>query len=168
MNPSVWLALVSPVVAVIVAVFGFRRSSKADRLKAYFEMQNRYLAPEVRLGRKFLHQHVAGRSPAEVAALDETTRSTIGFALAVMNSIAIACEAGYVDRDIVVKSMGRSYARAIEAARPFFDHQEATRGFRPYPYAERLAARVPRPPAVAPPVEAPAAASIDASQGHAA
>ncbi len=167
MNATVWLALVSPVVAVVIALTGFRRSSRADRLKAYFEMQNRYLAPEVRLGRKFLHLHVAGRPAAEVSTLDETTRTTIGYTLAVMNSIAIACEAGYVDRDIVVKSMGRSYARAIQAARPFFDHQEATRGFRPYAYAERLAARVPLPRAVAPPVQAPPTASADASQGHA-
>ena len=143
MNPGALLALVSPLVAVAIAAWGFRRSSKADRLKAYFEMHNRYLAPEVRLGRKYLHVHVAGRQADEVAALDDKTRSAIGYTLATMNAIAIACEARYVDRDVVLRSMGRSFARAMAAARPFLEHQEAARGYRPYAYAERLAALVP-------------------------
>lgn len=142
MRASSVLALVSPLVAVVIAVWGFRRSSRADRLKAFFEMQNRYLAPEVRLGRKYLHVHVAGRSAQELAALDPPVRSAVNYTLAVMNSIAIACEAGYVDRDVVVKSMGQSFARAMAAAKPLLDLQAETRGFRPYTYAETLAAAV--------------------------
>jgi hypothetical protein len=141
---SAFLALISPVVAVMIALWGFRRSSRADRLTAFFEMQTRYLAPEVRLGRRHLHVAVAGRTADQIATLDESVQSAIGYTLAVMNSIAIACEAGYVDRDVVVKSMGQSFARAMAAARPILDLQEATRGFRPYRYAEALAAHVDR------------------------
>lgn len=145
MKASLLLALVSPLVAVLIALWGFRRSSRADRLKAFFEMQSRYLAPEVRLGRRYLHVHVAGRTPEEIAALDESVRSAIGYTLAVMNSIAIACDAGYVDREVIARSMGQSFARAVAAARPLLDMQAATRGFRPYRYAEQLAARVAEP-----------------------
>ena len=147
MKASTLLALVSPLVAIVIALWGFRRSSRADRLKAFFEMQSRYLAPEVRAGRKHLHVSVAGRSADELAALDDATRSAIGYTLAVMNSMAIACEAGYVDREVVVRSMGQSYARAMTAARPLLDLQEKTRGFRPYIYAERFAAGVTSNPA---------------------
>jgi len=134
-----WLALLSPAVAVIVALFGFRRSTRADRLAAFFQLHERYLAPEVRSGRKLIYEHVANRPEADMAKLSEEVRAAIGYALAVMNSIAIACEARYVDVAAVERSMGRSYSGVVTAARPYIDYIEQSRGFRPYIYAEQLA-----------------------------
>jgi hypothetical protein len=141
-DAALLLALISPVVAVGIAVWGFRRTGRADRLKAFFEMHDRYLAPEMRAGRRLLHQQVANRSTDEIAALDAEVRSIAGHTLAVMNSIAIACDARYVDRSVVTASMGRSFANAMAAAAPFVDYVEGVRGFRPYGYAERLAAEI--------------------------
>ena len=151
MSYSAWLALLSPVVAVIVALFGFRRSTRADRLAAFFQLHERYLAPEVRSGRRLIYERVAGRPEALIAQLPEEVRAAIGYTLAVMNSIAIACEAGYVDVAAVEGSMGRSYSGTVTAARPYIDYIEQNRGFRPYIYAERLAATIsgsPRSPAL--------------------
>lgn len=142
MSGTVLLSLLSPVVAVVIAIWGFRRSTRADKLRAFFEIQERYLASEVRAGRRIMHALIAGRSAEEVAKLDPVALSTVGYALAVMNSIAIACEAGYVDRELVAQSMGRSFVMAIAAARPYIDHLENARGFRPYPFGERLASRL--------------------------
>jgi hypothetical protein len=139
MSYSDWLALLSPVVAVIVALFGFRRSTRADRLAAFFQLHERYLAPEVRRGRRLIYERVAGRPEADMAKLSEEVRTAIGYTLAVMNSIAIACEAGYVDIATVERSMGRSYSGTVKAASPYIDYIEKNRGFRPYIYAERLA-----------------------------
>jgi hypothetical protein len=140
MTPSVLLTLLSPVVAIAIATWGFRRSSKADRLRAFFELHERYLASDVRAGRRTIHQSIAGRSPGEVAALDRQSLSSAGYALATMNSIAIACEGRYVDRELINRSMGRSFRNVINAAKPYIDHVESVRGYRPYPFAERLAA----------------------------
>ncbi len=140
MSYSAWLALLSPVVAVLVALFGFRRSTRADRLAAFFQLHERYLAPEVRSGRRLIYERVAGRPEADVAQLPGEVRAAIGYTLAVMNSIAIACEARYVDVAVVERSMGRSYSGTVSAARPYIDYIEQNRGFRPYIYAERLAA----------------------------
>lgn len=142
MSFSDWLALLSPAVAVIVALFGFRRSTRADRLAAFFQLHERYLAPEVRSGRKLIYEHVAGRPETDMAKLPEEVRAAIGYALAVMNSIAIACEARYVDVADVERSMGRSYGGTVTAARPYIDYIERNRGFRPYIYAEQLAAAI--------------------------
>jgi hypothetical protein len=142
MSGTVLLSLVSPVVAVVIAIWGFRRSTRADKLRAFFEIQERYLATEVRAGRRIMHTLVAGRSVDEVAKLDPATLSKAGYALAVMNSIAIACEAGYVDRKLIARSMGRSFVRAIAAAGPYIDHLENIQGFRPYPFGEHLAAQL--------------------------
>jgi hypothetical protein len=136
---TVLLDLISPVVAVAIALWGFRRSTRADQLRAFFEIQDRYLAPDVRAGRSVLHAQIAGKSAGEVAHLDPADLSRAGYALAVMNSIAIACEAGYVERDLLARSMGRSFITAVGAAQPYIDHLEQVRGFRPYPYAENLA-----------------------------
>ena len=100
MNGTVLLSLISPVVAVVIAIWGFRRSSRADKLRAFFEVQERYLASEVRNGRRIMHTLIAGRPPGEVSKLDPDKLSAAGYALAVMNSIAIACEAGYVDQSL--------------------------------------------------------------------
>ena len=143
------IALISPIVAVIIASLGFRRSTRADRLAAFFQIQERYLAPEVRSGRRLIYERVANRSLGEIAGLPEETRTAVGYTLAVMNSVAIACEARYVDKDFVERSMGRSYAGAITAAKPYIDQVERSRGFRPYIFAERLAATI-RQPAVLP------------------
>lgn len=142
MSGTVLLSLVSPVVAVVIAMWGFRRSTRADKLRAFFEIQERYLASEVRAGRRIMHTVIARRPAEEVAGLDPAALSEVGYALAVMNSIAIACEAGYVDRELITQSMGRSFAMAMAAARPYIDHLENTRGFRPYPFGERLAAQL--------------------------
>ncbi|GAA4923803.1 hypothetical protein HD597_011198 [Nonomuraea thailandensis] len=139
MVPSALLSVVSPIVAIAIAVWGFRRSTKADRLRAFFEVQDRYLAPSVRDGRRVLHQDVADLRPHEVAALDKASLSSAGYALAVMNSVAIACEGGYVERELILRSMGHSFVRTLNAARPLIDHVEKLRGYRPYPAAERLA-----------------------------
>ena len=142
MTNTVLLSLISPVVAIIIALWGFRRSTRADKLRAFFEIQDRYLAGDVRVGRRILHTLIAGRSADEVAQLDPADLSRAGYALAVMNSIAIACEAGYVERDLLARSMGRSFIAAIRAARPYVDHLQEARGFRPYPFAENLAAQL--------------------------
>ncbi len=139
MSYSDWLALLSPVVAVIVALFGFRRSTRADRLAAFFQLHERYLATEVRRGRRLIYERVAGHPEADIAQLSEEVRASIGYTLAVMNSIAIACEARYVDIAAVEQSMGRSYSGTVNAASPYIDYLEKNRGFRPYIYAERLA-----------------------------
>jgi len=138
MSAGSLLVLASPTVAVLIAMWGFRRSSRADRMSAFFRLHDQYLRPEIRAGRRIIHQRIAGRTPDELAALSDEDRATVGYALAVMNSIAIACEAGYVDLAVVDRSMGRSFRAAVRAAGPFIDLVEAHRGFRPYGYAERL------------------------------
>lgn len=80
----------------------------------------------------------------EVAALDRASLSSVGYTLAVMNSIAIACEGGYVERKLIYRSMGRSYVAAMAAAGPYIDYVEDRRGYRPYIFAERLAAQLDR------------------------
>jgi hypothetical protein len=142
MSGTLLLDLISPVVAVAIALWGFRRSTRADKLRAFFEIHERYLASDVRAGRRIMHTLIAGRSTEEVAKVDPVILSAAGYALAVMNSIAIACEAGYVDQELIAQSMGRSFILAISAARPYIDHLENKRGFRPYPFGERLASRL--------------------------
>jgi hypothetical protein len=51
-------------------------------------------------------------------------------------------EVGYVDRELIAQSMGRSFVMAITAARPYIDQLENARGFRPYPFGERLASQL--------------------------
>jgi len=136
---SDWLALISPAVAVAVALFGFRRSRRADQLAAFFQLHERYLAPEVRSGRKLIYERVSGRPPADIASLPEEVRAAVGYTLATMNSIAIGCDARYVELAAVQRSMGRSYSGTMAAAKPYIDYLEQSRGFRPYIYAERLA-----------------------------
>src|SRR4029453_14246216 len=95
------LVFVSPAVAILIALLGFRRSTKADRLEAFFKLQDQYLKPDVRAGRKLLHDKFAGRSPEEIANLPEDHRARGGHPLLAMNSIAIACAAKYVDVQVV-------------------------------------------------------------------
>ena len=140
MNGATIVSLLSPLVAVGIAVWGFRRASRADRLRAFFDLQERYLALEIREGRKLVHQVVAGRGADEASALAEDLAAKISRTLAVMNSIAIACEGRFVDKTLVAEGMGRSFAAAVLAAKPYIDHLESVRGFRPFPFAERLAA----------------------------
>lgn len=140
MASTVLLNLISPVVAIMVALWGFRRSTRADKLRAFFEIQSRYLANDVREGRRSLHKSVAGRSATDIAKVDHATLSNAGYALAVMNSIAVACESGYTSEELVRRSMGRSFVSAMSAATPYIDYIERIRGYRPYSFAERLAA----------------------------
>ena len=135
-----WIALISPVVAILIAFFGFRRSKRADQLAAFFQLQEKYLASEVRVGRRLIYEQVADRPESEIASLSEDVRNVVGYTLAIMNSIAIACEARYVDQTVVARSMGRSYSGGVAAAKPFINYVEKVRGFRPYGYAERMAA----------------------------
>jgi hypothetical protein len=108
----------------------------------FFDMQERYLSERVRSGRRIIHARVSGRSADDIAAGDPEDLSVVGYALAVMNTIAICSESGYIDEKLLAQSMGRSYANAVSAARPYIDYVESVRGFRPYPYAERLADRL--------------------------
>lgn len=158
MSFSDWLAVISPAVAVVVALFGFRRSRRADQLAAFFQLHERYLAPEVRGGRKLIYERVSDCSAADIAGLPEEVRTAVGYTLATMNSIAIACDARYVDLAAVRRSMGRSYSGAIAAAKPYIDYIEQNRGFRPYIYAERLAAVIRGPAQLPAPTEADRAA----------
>ncbi|GIJ79812.1 hypothetical protein SAMN05443287_102613 [Micromonospora phaseoli] len=136
------LALFSPFVAITIAVWGFRRANRADRVRAFFDLYQRYISPEQRRGRRLLHAQLSGRSTEELAALNQEVRDQVGVTLATLNAIAIACEGGYVDVAMVEKSMGRSYSSTVMAAKPYLDHVEGQRGYRPYPYAERLAQRL--------------------------
>jgi hypothetical protein len=144
MSAGTFLVLLSPAVAILVALLGFRRSTRADRLAAFFRLHEQYLKPEVRAGRKLLHDEVSGRSSSELATLSAEARASVGYTLATMNSIAIACRAKYVDTVVVEESMGRSFVAAMAAARPYIDDLERRRGVRPYGYAERLAAGMSR------------------------
>lgn len=138
MTAPLLLSLLSPTVAIAIAFWGFRRSTRADQLRAFFEIQQRYLDNEVRSGRGHIHRSIAGLETAEVAAIDPEVLSKVGYTLAVMNSIAIACEGRYVDQAMVRRAMGRSFSAAMRAAEPYIDYVERDRGFRPYSYAERL------------------------------
>jgi hypothetical protein len=139
---SLIISLSSPVVAVVIAVWGFRASGRSERLRMYFDLQERYLSEPVRAGRRIIHATIAGRGVDEIPAVGAADLSTVGYTLAVMNTIAICAESGAIDRDLLARSMGRSYAGAVRAARPYIDYVETVRGFRPYPYAERLARRL--------------------------
>lgn len=86
-----------------------------------------------------IHQHINGLTPAEVSTLDPVILTEAGQALAVMNSIAVACDAGLAEKELVGRVMGRSFASTVTAARPFIDSTELRRGYRPYRYAEELA-----------------------------
>ncbi|WP_026421946.1 DUF4760 domain-containing protein [Actinokineospora inagensis] len=136
MTGATVVSLLSPLIAVVLALWGFRRTSKADRLKAFFELQERYLAPEIRDGRRLVHE-LDGEP-------DPDTAAKISHMLAVLNSIAIAVEGGYVDGKLVAQSMARSYSSAVHAAKPYIDHLESVRGYRPFPFAERLAGELTR------------------------
>jgi hypothetical protein len=136
------ISLSSPVVAIVIATWGFRASSRSERLRMFFDLQERYLSERVRAGRKIIHTQVAGRTAEEVGACGPDALSMVGYTLAVMNTIAICAESRSIDETLLARSMGRSYATAVAAARPYVDYVESVRGFRPYPYAERLAARL--------------------------
>ncbi|WP_330229593.1 hypothetical protein OHA40_26660 [Nocardia sp. NBC_00508] len=133
------LSLISPAVAVAIAGWGFRRTSRADRLRAYFDLTERYLSPANREGRRLIHEVIAQTPHDQFGDLASDVRDKVNHVLATMNSIAIACDGGYVDRVLVENSMARSYSNAVVASRPYIDFIERKRGFRPYQYAERLA-----------------------------
>ncbi|MBL7492791.1 hypothetical protein I6A62_32870 [Frankia sp. AgW1.1] len=139
---SLIISLVSVLVAVVVAVWGFRSSSRSERLRMFFDLQERYLSEPVRVGRRLIHTAIAGNDHVIITDIPRETLSSIGYTLAVMNTIAICTEVGYVDEALIARSMGRSFATAVYAALPYIDHVESVRGFRPYPYAERFAARL--------------------------
>ncbi|SRR5579884_672763 len=133
------LSLTSPAVAVVIALWGFKRHDRTTSLRMLFEVQERYLAQRVRYGRKLIHTKLASERGLQECTPEEL--STIGYALAVMNSIALCAESGQIDTELLRKSMGRSFAQAVAAAGPYFDYVEILRGFQVYPYARRLARR---------------------------
>jgi hypothetical protein len=142
MITPVALALISPTVAIAIAFWGFRRATRADKLRAFFEVYDRYLANDARSGRRVIHGQLAGRTAGEIAGMNKETLASAGYALAVMNSIAIACKGRYVDGNLVNTSMGRSFASTIIAAKTYIDYLEQLRGFRPYSFAEDLATQL--------------------------
>lgn len=141
MTLTIILSLTSPVVALAIALWGFRRHDRAAELSMLFEMQERYLAPQVREGRKLIHLKIAGDIDEKRSACSREELSTIGYALAVMNTIALCAEIGQIDESLLLQSMGQSFKSAVRAAGSYIDQVAATRGYRPYPYAERLAER---------------------------
>ena len=141
---EVALALISPLVAVGILVVTLTKSSRSERTRVLFELQERYTSSPCRAGRSLIHSQVSGRSPEEVADLDRTMRDSIGRALAIMNTIAICVQAGYCDQRLLFFSMGRSYVLTVKAARVWLDVGERVRGFRAYEQAERLAGQLER------------------------
>jgi hypothetical protein len=144
------LAAVSPAVTLLIALWGFQRTTRADRLKMFLDLQERYLSEPARGGRQLIHQRLPGLDASSYGSLDDDERSHIHHALAIMNTIAIACESRHIDYVMVVRTMGRSFASAIAAARPYIEHQAVARGYPPYQYAvrvaDRIAAGLPRAP----------------------
>lgn len=132
-------SVLSPLVAVVIFVITLRRTSHSDRIRILFEMQERYTSEACRTGRRAIHQHVSGRAPEEIASLREETVKQVGAALAIMNTIAICVQAGYCDKRLMYRSMGRSYVSTLRAAQPFLDRGAQIRGYRAYGHAEELA-----------------------------
>lgn len=154
MTLTMILALSSPVVAVIIAWWGFRRGDRSDELKALFDMLDRYLTDRARDGRSLIHRKIAPGTGAGLATCSREELTTIGYALAVMNTIALCAESGQVNEKLLRETLGQSFATTVQAAKPFIDEVAATRGFRPYHYAERLADRFHEAPASAIPAAA--------------
>ena len=138
---TVILALSSPVVAVIITWWGFRRGDRSEELKVLFDMLDRYLTDRAREGRSLIHQKIAPGTGTGIATCSHEEFTTIGYALAVMNTIALCAESGQVSEKLLRETMGQSFTTTVQAAKPYIDEVAATRGFRPYPYAERLAER---------------------------
>ena len=138
---TILLSLTSPIVAVAITVWGYRRQDRTAELGLLFDLQERYLAPQVRQGRKLIHTKIAPSGAAGVSECTAEELSAIGHALAVMNTIGLCVESGRVEESLVQQAMGNSFASAVNAATAYIDAIGTVRGFRPYPYAERLAAR---------------------------
>ncbi|MEU6287196.1 hypothetical protein [Streptomyces sp. NPDC046988] len=132
------LSAASPLVAVVIALWGFRRRDRAAELEVLFELHERYLAQRVRDGRRLIHRKLAGRGEEGLRSCTAEELSTIGYTLAVMNTIALCCRSGRLDSRLLQQSLGQSYTRAVNGALSFIDSMETTRGVRPYPYAEWL------------------------------
>ncbi|MFC5061958.1 DUF4760 domain-containing protein [Actinomycetospora atypica] len=136
MTIATTVSIVSVLVTLSLAVWGFRRTSNADQLRAFSVVHDRYLEERVRIGRRAIHQHVASGGKA---TLSDEMRSNMTYALAVMNSVAVSCDTGFVDQKLIARTMGRSFVSAVDGARWFIDESEQVRGYRPYGYAEQLA-----------------------------
>ncbi|GIF75729.1 DUF4760 domain-containing protein [Asanoa siamensis] len=143
-SASIYVAVLSPVVSLCVAVWGFRRTTRADRLKMFLDLQERYLASSARAGRRVMHQCLPGLTEETFDQLTEEQRRDLHHALAVMETIAIAWEAGHVEQSIILNAMGRSFSSAMHKSRSYIDYQAGLRGFRPYPRASRLAGELHR------------------------
>ena len=154
-STNITIALMSPLVALTIAFFGFRRANRSDKVRAFFDMYEQYLKPEVRTGRKMIHLHISGKTPDDLTSVDKEVLSSAAYALAVMNAIAIACEGNYVDAHLIARSMGRSYVSTMTAAETFIQQLESVRGYRPYLYAERLSHELVKRHHVSPPTDRP-------------
>ena len=137
-STPIYVAVLSPVVSLCVAVWGFRRTTKADRLKMFLDLQERYLAASARTGRRLMHRRLPALTPETFGELTEAERGDLQHALAVMETIAIAWEGGHVDQSMILNAMGRSYSSAMRKSQSYIDYQAAVRGFRPYQRAARL------------------------------
>ncbi|SNT29934.1 hypothetical protein SAMN05421812_104338 [Asanoa hainanensis] len=138
-SASIYVAVLSPVVSLCVAVWGFRRTTRADRLKMFLDLQERYLASAARAGRRVMHRRLPDLKPETFDQLTEAERGDLHHALAVMETIAIAWDAGHVEQSMILNAMGRSFSSAIRKSGPYIEDQAALRGFRPYQRACRLA-----------------------------
>ena len=134
----VYVAILSPVVSLAVAVWGFRRTTKADKLKMFLDLQDRYLGASARAGRRLMHQRLPELKPETFGQLTTEERTDLHHALAVMETIAIAHEGGHVDQVMILNAMGQSYSSGIRKSQSYIDYQAAARGFRPYQRAARL------------------------------
>lgn len=143
-SAPIYLAVLSPVLSLGIAVWGFRRTTRADRLRMFLDLQERYLAASARAGRRLMHQRLPALTPDTFDQLSPAERGDLHHALAVMETIAIAWEGGHVDQSLILNAMGQSYASAIQKSQPYIDYQAEVRGFRPYQRSARLARELKR------------------------
>lgn len=143
-STPIYLAVLSPVVSLCVAAWGFRRTTRADRLKMFLDLQERYLAPSARTGRRLVHRRLAKLTADTFGELTEDERDDLHHALAVMETIAIACESGHIDQAMILNGMGRSYSSAMRKSQPYIEYQARVRGFRLYQHAARLGSELNR------------------------
>jgi hypothetical protein len=139
-----YVAVLAPLVTFCIAVWGFRRTTKADRLRMFLDLQERYLSPAARTGRRLMHRRLPSLTPETFGNLTEAERGELHHALAIMETIAIAWDAGHIERSMILNAMGRSYSSAMRKSQAYIDYQAAVRGFRPYQRAARLATELHR------------------------
>jgi hypothetical protein len=140
---AIIISLTSPVVAITISAWTLRRARNAESVRAFLAAQESYLSDRARRGRRIAHSSIANQLPEDDGnLLSQAERDDLGYALAVANTIAVACANNYMPESLVQESIGRSLRNFVIAARPYIDQMERKRGFRPYAAAERLAGRL--------------------------